>query len=75
MYRRIDETLTDRVIRPLHMEYWGRVWTLTSWCELRSDFRVFRIDLIESIEPRSELFVAEPGKTITDYKAAMEAGG
>ncbi|MHA6264024.1 helix-turn-helix transcriptional regulator [Arenibacterium sp. CAU 1754] len=66
-YRRIDGTLTQRTVRPLHMEYWGRVWTLTAWCELREDFRVFRIDLIEEANPLPELFVDEPGKTLADY--------
>lgn len=59
--------VTSRVIRPLHMEYWGHVWTLTAWCELRSDFRVFRLDLMESTEALPELFVDEPGKRIEDY--------
>ena len=67
-YRRIDATLTRRTIRPLHMEYWGRVWTLTAWCELRGDFRVFRVDLIEKATPLPELFVDEPGKRLADYQ-------
>ena len=67
-YRRIDSTLTERTIRPLHMEYWGRVWTLTAWCELRTGFRVFRIDLIESVTPLPELFTDEPGKRLCDYR-------
>ena len=66
-YRRIDGVLTDRVIRPLHMEYWGRVWTLTAWCEMRNAFRVFRIDLIESVTPLPEIFADEPGKRLADY--------
>ncbi|WP_170782514.1 helix-turn-helix transcriptional regulator [Ruegeria lacuscaerulensis] len=66
-YRRIDGALTDRTIRPLHMEYWGRVWTLTAWCELRDSFRVFRIDLIEAIRPLPELFTDEPGKRLSDF--------
>ncbi|WP_170523476.1 helix-turn-helix transcriptional regulator [Ruegeria arenilitoris] len=66
-YRRIDGTLTERTIRPLHMEYWGRVWTLTAWCELRDAFRVFRIDLIESVIPLPEIFADEPGKRLADY--------
>ncbi|WP_170383044.1 helix-turn-helix transcriptional regulator [Ruegeria atlantica] len=66
-YRRIDGVLTDRTIRPLHMEYWGRVWTLTAWCELRHGFRVFRIDLIEAVSPLPEIFADEPGKRLSDY--------
>ncbi len=66
-YTSRENAVTSRVIRPLHMEYWGRVWTLTSWCELREGFRVFRLDLIESAEALPELFVDEPGKTLADY--------
>ncbi|MDW4496865.1 YafY family protein [Sulfitobacter sp. D35] len=62
-----DGSRTDRIVRPLHMEYWGRVWTLTAWCELRAAFRVFRVDLIESAEALPELFVDEPGKRLSDY--------
>ena len=68
-YRGGDGTLTDRVVRPLHMEYWNRVWTLTAWCEMRADFRVFRVDLIETATPLPELFVDEPGRTFADYRA------
>ncbi len=66
-YRRIDGALTERTIRPLHMEYWGRVWTLTAWCDLRDAFRVFRIDLIEAVRPLPEIFADEPGKRLSDY--------
>jgi len=71
-YRRIDGTLTHRTIRPLHMEYWGRVWTLTGWCEQRGDFRVFRVDLIEQAAPLPEMFVDEPGKRFSDYTDARQ---
>ncbi len=61
--------VTSRTIRPLHMEYWGRVWTLTAWCERRNAHRVFRLDLINSAEALPELFTDEPGKTLADYTA------
>ena len=67
VYHSKDAHITTRIIRPLHMEYWGRVWTLTAWCELRADFRVFRVDLVQSAEPQPELFTDEPGKTFDDY--------
>lgn len=66
-YTAIGGAVTSRILRPLHMEYWGRVWTLTAWCELRADHRVFRVDLIESADALPELFVDEPGKTLADY--------
>jgi predicted DNA-binding transcriptional regulator YafY len=58
-----------RTIRPLQMEYWGRVWTCTAWCELRSDFRVFRLDRITRATPLPALFLDEPGKRLEDYLA------
>ncbi|WP_299782946.1 YafY family protein [uncultured Roseobacter sp.] len=66
-YTSKEARVTTRTIRPLHMEYWGRIWTLTSWCELRNDFRVFRVDLIQTADALPELFVDEPGKTLADY--------
>ena len=41
---------TERVVRPLGLWFWGKVWTLVAWCELRGDFRMFRIDRITEIE-------------------------
>ena len=67
-----DGSATTRRIRPLQMEYWGRVWTLTSWCELRDDFRVFRVDRIETLDVTFETFEDEPGKTLADYLANLE---
>lgn len=66
-YHSSGDRITTRTIRPLHMEYWGRVWTLTAWCEDRQDFRAFRVDLIQSAEALPEMFVDEPGKRLADY--------
>lgn len=67
-YRALSEEVTTRLIRPLQLEYWGRVWTLTAWCELRGDFRVFRVDRIESLIETGAEFADEPGKRLEDYK-------
>lgn len=60
---------SERTIRPLQLDYWGRVWTVTAWCEMRGDFRVFRVDRIESLQVLPALFVDEPGKGLADYIA------
>lgn len=60
---------SSRTVRPLGLEYWGKVWTLTAWCELRNDFRAFRVDKITSCEMTGELFKTETGKTYRDYLA------
>ncbi len=58
-----------RRVRPLHLDFWGRAWTLTAWCDLSRDFRVFRIDIATVIEHDGGAFLAEPGKTAEDYLA------
>jgi predicted DNA-binding transcriptional regulator YafY len=65
-YRRGDGETTDRVVRPVGAFFWGRVWTLAAWCELRGDFRNFRLDRVERIEP-GEPFEEEAGRTLRDY--------
>lgn len=66
-YTRLDGRHSRRNIRPLQMEYWGRVWTCTAWCEKRDDFRVFRVDQIAEIIVTGNTFAPEPGKTLRDY--------
>lgn len=66
-YKRLDGTQSDRCIRPLQTEFWGRVWTCVAWCELRNGFRVFRIDRIHSCITTSRRFSSEPGKRYKDY--------
>ena len=71
-YAAPGKTDTARRVRPLQMEYWGRVWTLTGWCELRNDFRVFRVDRIQTLDISFDTFEEEPGKTLADYLDQME---
>lgn len=54
-----------RTIRPLGVFFWGRVWTLAAWCELRNDFRNFRLDRVREIATLG-VFEDEPGRTLKD---------
>lgn len=40
---------SERTLWPLGLFYWGRVWTLAAWCELRKDYRSFRIDRFDEL--------------------------
>lgn len=62
---------TVRTVRPLAMHFWGKVWTLAAWCELRSDFRTFRVDRAEGVETTGETFPREPGRSLEDYLARV----
>lgn len=66
-YQSLEDQHTTRVIRPLQTEYWGRIWTCSAWCELRNDFRAFRIDRMQSCKATGKRFHPEPGKMIEDY--------
>jgi predicted DNA-binding transcriptional regulator YafY len=61
-----------RRLRPLGCFYWGKVWTLSAWCELRNDFRGFRIDRIAALTVLDEPFRHEPGKTLADLLRQVE---
>ncbi len=63
---------TERLIRPLAMHFWGIVWTLAAWCELRSGFRSFRLDRIRGCEITSTPFADEPGKALNDYLRSVD---
>lgn len=67
-------TTVARVVRPLLMEYWGKLWTLTAWCELREDFRMFRVDRIEALSATTDSFPDEPGKSLAAYLARFTEG-
>jgi predicted DNA-binding transcriptional regulator YafY len=58
---------TRRNVRPLALHFWGSVWTLAAWCELRVDFRSFRLDRIRACERAGASFSDEPGKTLADF--------
>jgi predicted DNA-binding transcriptional regulator YafY len=64
-----------RDIRPLGLWFWGKVWTLVAWCELRDDFRAFRIDRIAQIAASGRTFRPERGKQLTDFYRTMEVRG
>ncbi|ANM30756.1 DeoR family transcriptional regulator [Acidobacteria bacterium Mor1] len=72
-YRDLKGSETERVIRPLGLWFWGKVWTLVAWCELRDDFRVFRLDRIGDCTPTGAMFEPEPGKDLRAFCEKMEA--
>lgn len=62
-----------RTVRPLGLYFWGGTWTLGAWCELREDFRNFRIDRVAELTTLSDLFELEPPCTLEAYVASVQA--
>lgn len=77
-YTRADGINSQRTIWPLGLFFWGTVWTLGAWCELRHAFRNFRLDRIEALRVCEARYPHEPGKTLEDMiaqeKKRMENG-
>ena len=60
--------ITTRHVHPLGLVFWGRVWTLVAWCEIRDDFRMFRVDRIAASDPAGR-FASAPHRTLAAFYA------
>ena len=61
-YTSLDETHSERIVWPLVLTYHVEVGVLSGWCELREDFRNFRVDRIATINSLEAFFVGEAVK-------------
>ena len=66
-YETADGVASTRLMRPLAMHFWGERWTLAAWCELRNDFRAFRLNRMRTLTITDRAFAQEAGKTFADY--------
>lgn len=66
-YRTENDLHTERCIWPLGLFFWGQVWTLCTWCELRNDFRNFRVDRVVELRDAGATFTPQPGQRLEDY--------
>lgn len=65
------ERETRRRLRPLGLFYWGKVWTLAAWCELRRDYRHFRIDRFAALTRSAEAIPHEDGIDLKGFLARV----
>ena len=72
-YESLKREKTHRRVRPLGLYFWGKAWTLLVWCEMREDFRTFRVDLIADMEVQEEKYPVEAGHELKDFVACMKA--
>src|SRR6201981_3450937 len=62
---------TERTIWPIAMAYYVDVTLVGAWCELRNDFRHFRVDRILTSHLLDERFSADSGR-LTDEWLALQ---
>jgi len=70
-YQDLDGAESCRDIRPLGLVFWGKVWTLVAWCELRNDFRMFRVDRF-SATGQNGTFRPEKSRDLAAFYTAMK---
>lgn len=58
---------TGRIVCPLGLYFWGSVWTLAAWCELRQNYRNFRLDRIAEATAFDEPFDYAPPRTLEAF--------
>lgn len=64
-----DGGQTQRRVRPLAIWAFTDGWLFVGWCELRGDFRAFRLDRISALEDTGERFGDDPEKGLAAYLA------
>lgn len=66
-YRRADGEMSARTVWPLGLFFWGDTWTLGGWCELRREFRSFRLDRMAPPQVLDEHFEHLDGRRLEDF--------
>ena len=51
-----NDRTSARVVWPLGCFFWGQVWTLAAWSELRQDFRSFRADRVVALQATGQRY-------------------
>lgn len=62
-------TQSVRIVRPLGVWFWGKVWTAVCWCELREDFRMFRLDRVLTLQDVAP-YRPVKGQSLRDFMAS-----
>jgi predicted DNA-binding transcriptional regulator YafY len=74
-YRDSENRETERVVWPAVIGYADAVRMLFGWCELRNDFRSFRIDRVVSATFLDERFPGRPAALRAKWLASLKKAG
>lgn len=71
-YRDAEARETERTIRPFALVYYVDSVILAAWCELRDDFRHFRVDRISRCTPADGLFKGKGRRLRAEWRSRNE---
>ena len=66
-YQTAEGKASERTIWPLTLAFFGPVWNILGWCELREDFRAFRPDRMVSVTFLEDMYPDQPGRRLIDF--------
>lgn len=72
-YTREDGQVSERRVRPLGLYFWGGAWSLAAWCEMRKDFRNFRLDRMQNLVALEKKFSEEAKKSLRAFVEKMRS--
>lgn len=66
-----DETgrISRRTVWPIALAYYVDVTLIAAWCELRADYRHFRVDRIENLSILDEIYPPDDGRLMAGWQA------
>lgn len=68
-----QEKATQRTIWPLALYFWGGTWLIAAWCELRADFRSFRLDRVSTLTDL-DTYPDQSGRRLPDFVRHVTRG-
>ncbi|WP_421759762.1 helix-turn-helix transcriptional regulator [Devosia sp.] len=67
-YRDASGGATDRLIWPFAIGFFDRVRIIAAWCELRQDYRTFRLDRIVGMESLADRYPRRRGAMLKEWR-------
>lgn len=67
-YRNAGGADTERLIWPFAVGFFERVRVVMAWCELRADYRMFRLDRIAAMEPLPERYPRRRSAMLKEWR-------
>jgi predicted DNA-binding transcriptional regulator YafY len=74
-YRDGSGSSSERVIRPVALEYYVEATLICGWCELRNDYRHFRADRIVTAAVLEDSFAEQRERLLSGWLALTGRGG
>jgi predicted DNA-binding transcriptional regulator YafY len=68
-YRDTSGAHTQRTIWPLLIGFFERVMVVPAWCELRKDYRAFRVDRILAVEATGTRYPRRRAEMVKEWRA------